>query len=258
MLSVVNEHPRDSHITFREHDHVYTLKNCSKRPVSVTTLIHNYFPKFDADKVITKMMRSSNWQNSKYFDMSRDEIKKLWKKNGIEASTLGTEMHQSIEDYINYKYECENGTPEPQSFPKTKEFGYFLNFWKELRATHPYLKPYRTEWIVYDEDVMVSGSIDMVMIDERDGGLVILDWKRSKQIKTENNFSNGFIPFEKYHDCNYNHYSLQLNFYRQILERKYDQKIKLMMFIVFHPDNSDYICHKVAHIDLDNVWDDLN
>ena len=46
-------HERDSHITFDEGPHIYTIDGDSDF-TSVTTWNHSHFSKFDADKIITK------------------------------------------------------------------------------------------------------------------------------------------------------------------------------------------------------------
>ena len=75
LLSKINHHPRDDDITFKEDDHEYTITNMPNKPVSVTTLIHKYFPTFDADAVINKMMASSRWRQSKYYGRNKQSIK---------------------------------------------------------------------------------------------------------------------------------------------------------------------------------------
>ena len=76
-LQVKNRHPRDEHIFFDEAPHKYYINGVCDN-ISVTTLIHTYGEKFDADKIIQKMMNSMNWENSKYYGMTADEI--LWGK----------------------------------------------------------------------------------------------------------------------------------------------------------------------------------
>ena len=59
------------------------------------------------------------------------------------------------------------------------EFDYFMNF----EADHENkLIPYRTEWMVFHEELKLSGSIDMVFQNKK-GELEIYDWKRSKAIE---------------------------------------------------------------------------
>lgn len=248
LLSTVNSHPRDDNITFKEENHEYTIKGMNRRPISVTSLIHKYFPEFDSDAVIKKMMNSARWKQSKYYGQTAESIKQSWDLSGKNAAHQGTLMHKSIEDFLN---------GEPVENSETKEFGMFQSFWNDLLIKYPSLRPYRTEWIIYDEDVGVAGSIDCVLSDAN-GNLVILDWKRSKEIKIENRYEKGTGPFCNYDNCNYSHYSLQLNFYRTILEKNYGKKVIFMMLVVLHPDQPSYVCHPIQNIDLSNAWETIN
>lgn len=248
LLSTLNSHPRDANITFKEENHEYTIQGMNRKPTSVTTLIHRYFPEFDADTVIKKMMASSRWPQSKYYGQTAEAIKQSWDLSGKKAADQGTLMHKSIEDFLNL---------EPVENSETKEFSMFMSFWNDFLTKYPTLKPYRTEWLIYDEDIGVAGSIDCVLSDNN-GNLVILDWKRSKEIKTENRYEKGKGVFCNYDNCNYSHYSLQLNFYRHILETKYNKKVIYMMLVVLHPDQASYVCHPIQHIDLSSVWSTLN
>ena len=109
-LARKNPHPRDSHITFDEGPHIYTIDGDSSF-TSVTTWVHSHFHYFDADGIIKKMRESKNWPNNKYYPMEPDEIKKLWNDNGKKASADGTKMHNDIERYYNDQL-VENDTIE--------------------------------------------------------------------------------------------------------------------------------------------------
>lgn len=243
-LSLKNAHPRDQNISFREEDHVYFVVGMNKRPISVTTLIHKYFPEFDADAVIDKMMASAKWPESKYYGKTKEEIKKEWDDNGSTASSSGTVMHKCIEDYLNGMVVLH---------PELKEFKMFLAFWDNFQQKYPTFKPYRTEWLVYDETVGVSGSIDFTLEDEM-GNMIIMDWKRSKEIKMDNKFEKGYSPFDMFDNCNFSHYTLQLNFYRHILETKYNKRIVYMMLVILHPNQDSYMCYPIQLIDISLVW----
>jgi len=226
-LKDCNQHYRDEHIVFDEEPHIYYV---NKKPIStsVTTLVHNYFAKFDADGVIDKMMRGRYWTSSKYFGKTKDEIKDEWKANGLDATTHGTNMHKTIEQYYN-NWELEH--------PDTPEFDMFLKFYEDHKLC---LQAYRTEWEVYDEDHDLAGSIDMVF-NNMDGTYSIYDWKRTKEIKMKNDWKKyGLDVMNEYHDCNYIHYSLQLNIYKNILERKYDLQIRDMYLVCMHPNYKSY------------------
>ena len=53
-LSKKNAHERDSHITFDEGPHIYTIDGDSDY-TSVTSWNHSHFPKFNADLIIEKI-----------------------------------------------------------------------------------------------------------------------------------------------------------------------------------------------------------
>ena len=237
-------HERDSHITFDEGPHIYTIDGDSAF-TSVTTWAHSNFEHFDADKIITKMMRGRNWSNSKYNGMSRQEIKDQWSQNGAEAAAAGTKMHYDIECYYN-KMTIVNDSIE---------YSYF----KKFREDFKHLKPYRTEWMVYDKELKLAGSIDMLFVDENND-LHIYDWKRCKEIKKDNRWETASLEcLEKYDipNSNFWHYSFQLNIYKYIVEKNYNKTVKTMNLVCLHPNNKnkDYI--KLSVPFLTNQMKDL-
>jgi len=228
MLSLKNNHPRDKRIRFVEDSHTYYVDGSSEGYISSTTLVHKLFEKFDADKVISKMRKSYKWTSSPYYGMTDEEIKEKWNNNRDYAASSGTKMHENIENYYNKQEHSTEG----------KEFSLFKCF----EDDHKDLKPYRSEWCVFDEEAKVSGSIDMVYEDPDDNSkLIIGDWKRSKEIKFENKWQKGISPHTRHlDDCNFVHYSLQLSIYKYILEKNYDKKISECFIVVLHPNQDSY------------------
>jgi ATP-dependent exoDNAse (exonuclease V) beta subunit len=243
-LKEKNPHPRDERILFDEPTHVYTIDGDSNF-TSVTTFNHKLFEAFDADKIIAKMKRSKNWKlGHRYFGKTDEEIKALWEKNRDEAAQAGTKMHYDIECYYN---ECPNEND-------SVEYKYFKNFTEAF----PELKPYRTEWTVFHEELKLAGSIDMVFQNENDD-LLIYDWKRSREIVRTNNWNKcsnieiiSHIP-----DTNYWHYCLQLNTYKAILEAKYDKKVVGLYLVCLHPENKNNNFQRIKVVDLQEEVNDL-
>ena len=61
ILALRNAHVRDQGIKFYQQGHRYEIiTDPKKKYTSVTTLVHNQFPKFDADAIIAKIMRSKH------------------------------------------------------------------------------------------------------------------------------------------------------------------------------------------------------
>jgi len=123
------------------------------------------------------------------------------------------------------------------------------NQFKKFIADHPLLRCYRVEWMIFDEDVHLAGSIDFVSEND-DGSLTIYDWKRCKEIKKTNGFGGSALTECISHlpDTNYWHYALQLNTYKTILERKYEKTIKAMFLVGLHPDWPTYQVLKVPDL----------
>jgi len=244
---------------------------------SVTTFVHEFFPTFDPDKVIAKMRASKSWSRSKYRGMSDIEIKDEWERNGLDARTNGSKLHNCIEMFYNGELECKEK-------PRTADWKQFEKFAED----HKDLKPFRTEWFVFsDDDTRISGSIDMTFISpmhifpdsmpapqeeikdedaeiQKEDGTVepkkkerilwidIWDWKRSKRIRSYNPWEKGFAPLDDLPNANFYQYAMQLNFYKWMVETfirdvvfdgiHYDRiHVDRMYIVVFHPDNKRYI-----------------
>lgn len=232
-LSRINHHPRDEYIKFVEETHKYYVNGSCEGNISCTGFVHEFFGHFDAKAILTKMRKGKNWATSKYFGKTDEEIMAEWNANGKQASEAGTAMHLAIEQFLHGSAEMISST-----IKETPEWKYFMNFWKEFGND---LEPYRSEWEVWcPEDIKLCGSIDMIFRRKSDGKFVIYDWKRSKEIKSENPFGSGLAPLDHLPDTNYWHYTLQLNVYKWILEKYYGLEIADLYLVIMHPDNSSY------------------
>lgn len=256
-LSVTNKHPLDNYIHFIEEGHLYFIYNedgtLSDLPrTSVTTLIHDSFPQFDADKIIADMMKRKSWPNSQYYGMTPEEIKLKWKLNGEKSAASGTYMHFNIECH-------QNGI---KIIDTSIHFGYYMNFWNDFKSKYPQFIAYRTEMLIHykgfrSNTMNLCGSVDFLLEDD-DGNIIIMDWKHSKEIKkTGYNGQKGYPPFEHLDNCNLNHYNLQLNIYRHVLEKIYNKNVIFMMLVIFHYNQETYQCIPVDEMDMESIWDQL-
>jgi hypothetical protein len=209
-----NRHYRDSCISFDEVKHTYTVDG--KTLQSVTNIVENCFPKFDA-QLHAKTTAAK-------MGMTEEEVIAMWEQKGKESRELGTAMHQKIESYYQGKQPYEDDA-----------FRLFKVFADKVK-----LEPYRTEWAVYDTDYNIAGTIDFV--DCQDGIFTIYDWKRSDKIiangmpvKVSKYQEKGLYPLEHLENCAYYHYALQLSLYKFILEKNYDIKVSDLRLGIFHP-----------------------
>jgi hypothetical protein len=93
-----------SAIEFREKDHVYLYQG-KEIPFSVTQVIASYFPYFNKDEAIARMMQGDNWPRPEYthpngISFTKVEILQKWASISAEASALGTKMHAMIEAFF--------------------------------------------------------------------------------------------------------------------------------------------------------------
>lgn len=234
----------DDIVEFNEKEHLYQ-RNGHIFNTSVTSFVHEHFPKFVEEEVINNILNSRKMTDPsyEYFGMDRNAIKEYWNLN----RDLGTIMHAQIENFYNSLKEGKLNLPTEI----TQEFMYFLNFARD----YPYINPFRTEFRLYSYELDLAGSIDLLVRND-DGTYFIFDWKRAKNIDTSTNIT----PYTKYGvlpgishiiSTNYNHYCFQLNVYRYILQNYYGVTVTGMALAVFHPNNKskNYEIHNVPFMD---------
>jgi ATP-dependent exoDNAse (exonuclease V) beta subunit len=218
----------------------------------VTSYVASLFQEFDADAVIDKMMASPKWPQSPYYGMEKEEIKKLWEDKGKKAADDGTAMHYSIECFYNKEDLSSSSSDEAERrLLESEEYKQFLKFENDYCNV---LKPYRSEWLVYHEEMKFKGIIDMVYENE-DGSLSIYDWKRVKDLSKFNKWQSAKEPITHIPDSNYWHYCIQLNIYKRILEEKYEKTVKEMYLVCLYPGQDTY--KRVKVIDMPDEIDTL-
>lgn len=128
------------------------------------------------------------------------------------------------------------GSRLPPIPPEIRAFGRFVN------DHRPHLEAYRTEWLVFDEELRLCGAIDIVFYDRNLGGYVIYDWKRSRQLQWNNYGKHGNAEWSKtIPDTNTMHYRLQLHIYAMMLQRQYNIWPCELALVRCHPDaRGDY------------------
>ena len=104
-----------------------------------------------------------------------------------------------------------------KDFPEMEEdFDYRKGVCKEIfdKMKKIYV-PIANEFIVYDQENSICGTIDMLAYNIKKDCYSIIDWKTSKKFDTTNHFENYMkAPFDNVLYCNCAEYSLQLSLYR--------------------------------------------
>lgn len=240
---------RDIHIQFYPQEHIY-LYNGQEQFIPVSNVISCFFKPFD----------SYYWSEYKanQRNVSQGQILEEWDAKGACSRDVGTFMHQQIENYYKglpyqqeffFKYEGKYVYIEEQ-ISLELEYMQFIEF----LGNHKF-KPFKTEWAIYDDELKIAGTIDM--IHKRGDVFDIYDWKRSHRIVdfwgepiAVNNYGDkGLGELNQIEDTPYWHYCIQQNLYRYILERNYDIIIEKMYLVVFCDDTNEYRKLEVPRMD---------
>jgi hypothetical protein len=218
-------------LQFDEETHTYSVDGVVY--TSVSQLIGEQFVKFDADKIIDKMMKSKKWPNSKYHGMSKEEIQTEWREKSKEASTAGSKLHEHIDMYLNDQMVDDDSV----------EYQHFLQF----RNDHPELQFAASEMMVYDTETRMAGTLDALFLDESTDSFVIVDWKRCKPLEVDKIWDYSTNPDLKHvPDTKLSRYSLQLNLYKYLLQKtESDMIVESLRLVRLHPDEPIYEIHNI-------------
>ena len=240
-------YPQDDDIDFLPEGHIYLYRAPApphhrttappRRLLPVSTLIAHFFEAFDAQ-------RAAQQQQDRYGIPIAESLAK-WERIGRMASEVGTFVHEQTENYFQkgrFDTLCPfhyNGTVEYVNVERERQ--HFLHFVNDYD-----IRPYRQEWPVFDADLNLAGTIDLVCRED-DGQFIIYDWKRSRKVVDAagrpitqafgGRTSTGGITIP---DTSYYHYCLQQNLYRYMLQQHYGVRVKAMNLVVLCPDYDDY------------------
>lgn len=236
---------QDADIDFEPDEHIYIYKGI-KRMLPVSSLIAYFFEEFQA------LPQAEN--QFKYKGIPVEESLDKWERAGRTASEVGTFVHLQTENYFQRGYfetECRlQFGSEVELVNVEQEKLHFLRFIRDYQ-----IEPYRQEWPVYDKDLNIAGTIDLIC-QEDDGEFTIYDWKRSSKVVNAQGqpIVEGFRGKMSYNgislpDTSFYHYCIQQNLYRYMLEKHYGIKVKAMNLVVLSPDYPTYYVAQVPKMD---------
>lgn len=191
-------------ITFDEPSHSYCIGDY-RFQASASTVISRLYPAFDRDRIAQKQANK--------LGRSLDSVLAEWEKKGRTALDKGTLIHAYAEDLVVIGRKDPIMRSVAALYPEVKALE---KVWHTLQEEHN-AKFIEKEMTVGDEELGIAGRVDLIV--SIDDVKHIFDWKTGK-FDTRNNFGTKLLPpFEKYDDCKWNRYSLQLSLYRLIIER---------------------------------------
>lgn len=224
----------DNEYTFIEDTHKYLYKGENQVKRSVTGFVGEFFDEFDLEKT------AENY--AKKHGMNVVDVLSMWQRNGEISSTAGTIIHSYMENRMR-------GKLLKHDFSKARELGVYKEVLELVQKLQPQadafyedcynkLIPLQMEFTVGIEDI-IAGNIDLLCYNKYAGELQIWDYKNLKNFTNYNQYNNyAKYEFALYQDTTLTHYSMQLSFYKCMLERKYDIKIGNCYLVHFNTNNT--------------------
>lgn len=235
---------------FEEEPHIYWWLdkdgNRKQATTSMTALIHDHSQPFDAEKIAPFTARKMG--------LPVQEVLDMWAFTNELSKVKGTHIHA----FNEYKWQGKD-----YMYPKDKVIEQFGTdvlepLWPQLTAiANQFYEDYKDriipvglELVVGDEELEICGSIDFLCYSKKLNSLIIIDYKSNKEIKFEPYRGQKMTGcLSHLDDCNYIHYSLQLNGYQYILEKNTGLKLNNEHFIIWiNEKNQNYEIYKTKDL----------
>lgn len=221
-------------VTFFDEPHKYYVGG--KELISVTTLIHKYHPEFNEEFW-------SDYKANEY-NLTPEIILRAWNFINKKGTIKGSAIHDYAENIFQNKV---------FKYPKElilNEFG-FDPVWEEYQITKKHvdkfyndvqgkLIPIRTEFVVYDKESLIGGMLDILFYNIKAKEFQIWDWKTNKKFSKENKESHLTGKLFMIEECDLEIYSLQLEMYKQIIEKNTGIKLGKSYIVWFSHKNPSY------------------
>lgn len=242
-LKDIHSHKLDATLHFAEKGHVYTYIPTKERVrTSVSSVLRRYFDAFNATAVATNgVPKWAKDDSNKYHHLIRslklnfgytteqvvDFIVEYWRRNGEEAARKGTELHRSLELFL--QDELPNPAPG-EALPVG--VAQYLKM-RQWFFPDMHLVPWRVEFAIVltatlDDGTVVpvvAGQIDAIFRDKL-GRYWLIDWKTTdpqKVVLGRKGANARFVKkakdmFSQFEADDFTKYSAQLHAYAWILK----------------------------------------
>ena len=237
-MKITRELSKFNNIKFHDKEHKYYLNGVKTK--SVTGVIGEYKHPFDKEYWSQKKADERN--------ITQEEILSEWKYKADFSCEKGSVFHEYVENFLTNKLYpfpehrvgsmlggTDNMLECKEAVDKLKIL--FEKFYKDSFGK---LIPVRAEIVVGDEEWGVTGMIDQLFFNEKSGKLEIWDWKTNKKIGRNNKWQQFKEPLSHLDVCELNTYSLQLSFYKLIVERNTELQLGDSYIVWFNEKNDKY------------------
>ena len=200
-------HPTGLQLEFHPEPHHYILSG--EKLTSVTSVIHNWFPQFDAESTAKKKAAREG--------IPYESLLTEWSRKRDEAASFGTKIHALAETILRHG----NDAAADADAHSARERAYLVAVKEALRRVALGYEVLEAEKIVFSPQLKVAGTIDLLLRSKTTSEFVIADWKTNRELKYSGfRQEMGLGPCSHLENCNFSHYSLQTSAYGELLVRE--------------------------------------
>lgn len=221
---------------FFDSTHTYFYKG-EKVGISTTGLIHQYSNEFDKWEMSANVARKRG--------ISQLQVLEEWRVENLHSTIKGSMIHefaQSLWEGKDYIFNYDN---LPSCIDKNRLMeellvmsNQALNFYNDYKDMYELVG---CEIYLGVPDYDECGATDIVLMNKYTEEILVADFKSNKKIDFESfGHKKMLIPLEKHEDCNFVHYSLQLNAYCYKIEYMTGLKPKEKAIIYFDCTKDNY------------------
>ena len=154
--------------------------------MTVSQIANQFYSQFNPDKAVINMKDST--REKRYCGLSNEEVMNVWKEFGQYMALLGTKLHSLLEHHLKGD---EIPIPSPIPSPTIlKDSGDGIIITKQhLQDFKDYLssnnlKPIAIEHALFNKELMLAGTLDLVVYDGN--RYILIDYKRRRELSLEN------------------------------------------------------------------------
>lgn len=172
-----------------------TFKRC-------TEFVASFFEPFNAREVAERLTA----KHSNYRDRTPHSVLMEWERKRRD----GQRVHAEVTQYI------QKGHPPTMSKSRRAVEWLQREYPREMHE-------FDAELIVYNEELALAGTIDLLLRRKSGDHCILIDWKTDSSIadKPYNNKRGIRGPARTWDDCDYVKYTLQVSLYRFLFEKHY-------------------------------------
>lgn len=221
---------------FFDSTHTYYYKG-KRVGISTTGLIHQYSNEFNKWDISARVANKRG--------ISQLEVLEEWRIENLYSTIKGSKIHefaQSLWEGKDYIFEYDD-LPDVIDKRRLQEdllvmSGQAINFYNDYKDMYELIG---CEIYLGVPDFDECEATDMLLMNKYTNELLIIDFKSNKKIDYESfGHQKMKVPLQKYEDCNYIHYSLQLNAYAYKIEYMTGIKVKDKLLIYFDCNKDNY------------------